>query len=103
MKAFRSIAFITAVVGAMIFVASPTAKSQLQANLPVVAEAIALSIVADHCPTGCTCKNGCTCGCANPCADSDCKKSCKTENGCKACCANSSPAIAVCSQKCATM
>ena len=102
MKAFKSVVLIGAVVGTMIFVAPPPARSNPAASMQETAKALAISAVAQYCPTGCNCTGGCTCGCGNPCTDNDCK-GCKSSKGCGACCANFSALPAVCTADCATM
>ena len=99
MKAFKSVVLIGAVVGTMIFVASPQAQSN-PALLPACADSVFVSVVAAFCPVGCTCTGGCTCGIGNPCKHSDCKAA-RTTPGCEACCNTGLAEVWNCEQKCA--
>lgn len=99
MKAFKSVVLIAAVVWTMIFVASPPARSNPAASMQGTAKALAISVVAQYCPPGCSCTGGCTCGIGNPCTHSDCRAA-ATLAGCTACCALLT-APAVCTGKCA--
>ena len=101
MKAFKSVVLIAVVVGTMIFVASPPARSNPAASMQGAAKALAISAVASYCPTGCNCTGGCTCGAGNPCTDDDCKGA-RTNNGCDACCNSFSANAIVCKQDCVT-
>jgi hypothetical protein len=101
MKALKSVVLIGAVVGTMIFVASPPARSNPVTLLPACADSLVVSVVASYCPPGCSCTDGCTCGIGNPCTHGNCRAA-KLLAGCIACCNQGNLALpAVCAGKCA--